>query len=349
MKNKEQLPCMEKYLIPNYYEILKFGGTSVRDEEEEIQRMMEYFPGCFTKEQLRENRKRYNTQTIFRLVKKYFAQEYGYAGSAIELSSGYQNTINSYIYKNEETETFLLHVDELFESTVMTFFLAMLKWSKDMHNPDVYGGCFIYILYLLNDVCIFGEMQGLNANQALMEAVNGDVQILQLAEDCYWTVVAFTLAHEVAHTYLASVGKVYSREHPEKEEFDADAIAYHIVLKIIMEETGEDVVLEDYACMAPIMYMDFFDLYYYTDRVLYGTMIGDTDHPPIQKRKENLFAIINKEEYDFNNIEANHLYSGFLDAYDEYRTQLLLKKHKGKLEKICRTGKREQMKRGDQL
>ena len=34
---------------------------------------------------------------IFRLVKKYFALEYGYAGSSIELSNSYQNTINSYV------------------------------------------------------------------------------------------------------------------------------------------------------------------------------------------------------------------------------------------------------------
>ena len=347
MDNKERLPYIEKYLVPNYYEILKFGGTSVRDEEEEIERMIGYFPGCFTKEQLRENRKRYNTQAIFRLVKKYFALEYGYAGSSIELSNSYQNTINSYVYKDKDTEEFLLHIDELFESTVMTFFLAMLKWSKDIENKDVSGECFLYILYLLNDVCIFGEMQELNANQVLMAAVNGDIQILQLAENCYWTIMAFTLAHEVAHTYLASFGKAYSEEHPEKEEYDADAIAYHIVLKIIMEETGEDVVLEDYTCMAPIMYMDFFDLYYYTDRVLYGTMIKNTRHPLPKKRKESLFAIINKEEYDFNNVEANHLYGGFLDAYDKYRTELLLKKHNGKLEKICRTERRERMREGD--
>ena len=30
-------------------------------------------------------------------------------------------------------------------------------------------------------------------------------------------------------------------------------------------------------------------------------------------------------------------YSGFLDAYDEYRTQLILKKERGKLVKIIRT------------
>ena len=345
MDNKEQLPYIEKYLVRNYYEVLKFGGVSVRDEEEEIRRMMDYFPGCFTKEQLREGNKHYNTQAIFQLVKKYFAKEFGFAGSMIEVSSNYQRTINSRTCKDNDFNARLIHMDELFETTVMMFFLAMLKWSKDMDDQDVYGGCFIYILHLLNDMCIFGEMQGLNANQTLMATVNGDVQILQLAEDCQRTVMAFTLAHEMAHIYLDHIGKVYSKEHPEDEEFDADRIAYHIILKIIMEETGKDILLEDYTCMAPIMLMDFFELYYYTDRVLYGTWIHNVNHPTIKKRKGSLFAVINKGGYVLNNVDANHLYSGFLDVYDAYRDQLLLKKHYGKLETICRTEKREQMKK----
>ena len=42
------------------------------------------------------------------------------------------------------------------------------------------------------------------------------------------------------------------------------------------------------------------------------------------------------------------MYAGFLDAYDEYRTQLLMKKERGKLDKIIRTEKREQRGRKDE-
>ena len=44
-------------------------------------------------------------------------------------------------------------------------------------------------------------------------------KFLQLAEDCYWTIVVFSLAHEVAHAYLAYTGRQYSKQHPEKEEY----------------------------------------------------------------------------------------------------------------------------------
>lgn len=342
---KRDMPFLEKFMVPpDDYEIFKFGGSSLRDDERGLRIMLQYFSDSFTEEQIKENMKRYNLQTMFDLVKKYFNTEYGYSGTEIELNNRYQNTINSYIYNDEKNPVFV-HIDELFESTVMSFLLAMLKWSKDFENLETYGECFKYVLFLMNDVCIFGEMQSESANKALLEVINGDVQILQLAEDCYWTIVVFSLAHEIAHAYLASMGKKYSEKHPEKEEYDADMIAYHIVLKIMIEEQSNDVMLEEYTYLAPMMYMDFFDLYYYTDRVLYKTYLLDPQHPTPIKRKNRMFAIAYKEEYDFATEDGNHLYGGFLDVYDEYRDQLLLKMEKGKLDAILHIKEREQIRR----
>lgn len=340
--NNDNIPLMEKFMVSqDKYAIFKFGGGSTKNIQKEIDTMLQFFPDYYTEEQLRYNMKRYNLQNMFELVKKYFLQEYGYAGADIALSNRYQNTINSYIYNDKMNPAFV-HIDELFESTVMTFLLAMLKWSKEFDNLEVYGACFTYVLFLLNDVCIFGEMQGENANKALLDTVKGDVQILQLAEDCYWTIVVFSLAHEIAHAYLASIGKKYAKKHQKKEEYDADGIAYHIVLKIIIQE---DSVLEKYTYLAPMIYMDFFDLYYYTDRVLYKTFHSKWKHPLPVKRKKRLFAIANKDEYDFDTVDGNHLYSGFLDVYDEYKDQLLMKMERRKLVKILRTEKRIQMRR----
>ena len=344
-KESNDRPFLEKFMLPpDDYEIFKFGGRSLKDEERGIKTMLKYFSSYFSEEQLKENMAKHNLQTMFDIVKRYFAKEYGYAGTEIELSNLYQNTINSYIY-NDRVNPAFVHIDELFESTVMGFLLAMFKWSKDFDDLETYGECFTYVLFLMNDVCIFGEMQGDDANQALLDTVNGYFQILQLAEDCYWTIVAFSLAHEIAHVYLAAIGRKYTERHPEKEEYDADMIAYHIVLKIIMEEKGANTVLEEYTYLAPMIYMDFFDLYYYTDRVLYKTVFHDWQHPTPVKRKNRLFAVVDKDDYDFNTVDGNHLYSGFLDVYDEYKDQLLMKMERGKLDKVLWTEKRELMKR----
>lgn len=92
------MPFLEKFMVsPDNYEIFKFGGTSLRDYEHGFRTMLQYFPNYFTKEQIKENMKRYNLQVMFNLVKKYFKKEYDYSGTEIELSNHYQNTINSYI------------------------------------------------------------------------------------------------------------------------------------------------------------------------------------------------------------------------------------------------------------
>ena len=216
--NEKQMPFVEKFMVPQLYDLFKFGGGTVKDDERGIKRMLQYFPDFFTEEQLRNNMQHYNLSKMFELVKQYFEKEYGYKVDDITLSNRYQHTINSYIYDDKENPAFI-HIDELFESTVISFLLVMFKWSKDFDNLDVYSECFRYTLFLMNEVCIFGNMQGQYANDVLLHLVTGDVQILQLAEDCYWTIVVFSLAHEVAHAYLADIGKHYSEKHPEKEEY----------------------------------------------------------------------------------------------------------------------------------
>lgn len=340
--DEDRIPFIEKFMVPQMYDLFKFGGDMVKDDERGIKRMMQYFSEFFTEEQLRENMERYNLPKMFEVVKGYFKKEYGYAGEDITLSNRYQHTINSYIYNDQDNPAFV-HIDELFESTVIAFLLAMFKWSKDFDDLDIYGDCFRYVLFLMNDVCIFGEMQGQYANDSLLQLISGDVQILPLAEDCYWTIVVFSLAHELAHAYLADIGKRYSEKHPEKEEFDADMIAYHIVLKIIMEQEDDKRILEKYTYLAPMMYMDFFDLYYYTDRVLYKSRFFDPQHPLPIDRKKRLFALVNRDEYDFDTVDGNHLYGGFLDVYDEYRDQILLKMERGKLNRVLHTERRNRM------
>lgn len=341
-KDQNEMPFLEKFMVQQSYDIFRFGGESIKNDEVGIQRMLQNFPEVLEEEQIRKNMKKYNLPKMFELVKKYFKKEYDFEENTIQLSNCYQKTINSYIYNNQKNPTFI-HIDELFESTVLSFFITMFKWSKEIDNLEIRGDCFKYMLFLMNDVCIFGEMQAPDANNALLHLLGGDIQIMKLAEDCYWTIVVFSLAHEMAHSYLLSIGKKYSEKHPEKEEYDADAIAYDLVLKIIMKESNEESILEKYTYLAPAMYMDFFDLYYYTDRVLYKTVILNPKHPKPIDRKGHLFAIVCKDEYDFDTVNGNYLYNGFLDVYDEYKEQILLKREKGKLDKIIHTERRNRM------
>ena len=115
------------FLPPDDYEILRFGGESVKDEEKGIKRIMKYYHDSgLTEEQLRENNKKYNLEQMLQIVKEYFGMEYGYRGEGIVLSNRYQRSVNSYIFLEDEREQFV-HIDELFESSIMAFFLIIFK------------------------------------------------------------------------------------------------------------------------------------------------------------------------------------------------------------------------------
>lgn len=330
------------FVRPDDYETLRFGGESVQNKEHGRKMMMKYYQHLgLTEDNLKEINQKYNLDTIFQMVKLYFKEEYGYQCEEIELSNRYQHSINSYVRLDEKRTNFI-HIDELLESSIMSFFMIILKWSKEMDDLETYRNCFNYLLFIINDISILGDIPNENSKEMLLRIIKEDIQITNLASDCYWTTVVFSLAHEVAHAYFQSIGKIYIKT--AEEEFAADAIAYDIVLKIIIDQsclTERDKILEEYTYLAPIMYMKFFDLFYYTDNVLYNKQIIDITHPFPEDRIRHLFEIVNDDKYDFDTIKGNDLYNGFLDAYDEYKMQLKWKKEHGKLDRIIQKKERE--------
>lgn len=136
-----------KYAVPTFYELFKTSGSTLKDEKRGLGLMLQYFSGHFIGEQLIENMQRYNVENMLALVKDFFGKEFGYAAENVELNNLYQRTVNSYIY-NDGKKPAVVHIDELFESTMMAFFLAMFKWSKDFADLGVYGNCYRYVLYL---------------------------------------------------------------------------------------------------------------------------------------------------------------------------------------------------------
>lgn len=77
--------------------------------------------------------------------------------------------------------------------------------------------------------------------------------------------------------------------------------------------------------------------------MLYKSRFFDPQHPLPIDRKKRLFALVNRDEYDFDTVDGNHLYGGFLDVYDEYRDQILLKMERGKLNRVLHTERRNRM------
>ena len=331
----------ERFFVhPDSYLDLRYGGESVSDEKKGIERTLKFYESFgMTETQLQEDVQKCNLNQMLQLVQDYFKREYEYNDPNIVLSNRYQHSVNSYVKgdENRPDRNLFIHIDELFESALLSFFMVMFKWAKEFDDIQVYRKSFLYLLFIMNDVSILGDIPNENSSESLFEILNGDWQIMNLASSCYWVTVIFSLAHEVAHTYFKNKGQVF--ESDKEEEFAADAMAYDIVLKIIMDQVQleeTERILEAYAYLAPVMYMQFFDVLYYTDNVLYNGVVIDDTHPPVQERVDQLLAIADEDRYDFDTEEGNSLYNSFLDVYEEYCKQLYVKKEEGKLNKIIR-------------
>jgi len=269
------------------------------------------------------------------LVRESFQKWYNFDCTNIFVNNNYRNSFSSYEYSDRINQPFV-HIDQLLESIALGFMLNTLKWAKEFENDKNEYKYFIYLIFLLNECCIFGQLPGEDAKSVLMEKVYKDQQIMNLAADCYWSIMLFNTAHEFAHIYQAYTNPNYweKKENCKESESNADAIAYDILLRLIMDKQEKNLVVEKYTYLAPMMYMDLFNLYYYTDYILYGIKHEDNTHPTPDKRKEALFNIANREIYQFDTEEGNIVYQNFCWIYDIFVERLPKYKESGKLNEI---------------
>ena len=59
-EDQNEIPFLEKFMVSQTYDIFRFGGEEIKNDEVGIQRMLQNFSGLLTEEQIRENMKKYN-------------------------------------------------------------------------------------------------------------------------------------------------------------------------------------------------------------------------------------------------------------------------------------------------
>lgn len=328
------IPFIEYYMLPpDPYMMTRHAGADQGSHDLLVANMKRFFPEISKGEY--ENY--VNNNQIFNemldVVRSAFQRWYDYDCRDIYLNNNYQKSFNSYAYVDGINPIFI-HVDQLLETIILNFMIVILKWAKELENNVEGKSYFIYLIYLMNELCIFGELPSEDAKAVLMEKAADDSQIINLASDCHWGIMVFTVAHEIAHAYQMHTNPEYWEKNPKESEFDADAIAYDILLRLIMDGQGKNLIMQEYAYLAPMMYMDFFNLYYYTDYILYGTRYNSQTHPVPNERKAALFAIVEREIYQLNTEEGNVVYQWFCWVYDMFMEKLPEYKRKGKLDGI---------------
>lgn len=327
-------PFIEYYMLPpDPYMMTRHAGTDQGNYDLLAANMNRFFPEISKEEYENYAGNNQIFNEMLDMVRSAFQRWYDYDCRDIYLNNNYQKSFNSYAYVDRINPIFI-HVDQLLETIILNFMIVILKWAKELENNVDGNSYFIYLIYLMNELCIFGELPSEDAKAVLMEKTADDSQIINLASDCHWGIMVFTVAHEIAHAYQMHINPEYWEKNPKESEFDADAIAYDILLRLIMDGQGKNLIMQEYVYLAPMMYMDFFNLYYYTDYTLYGTRYSSQTHPSPDERKAALFAIVEREIYQLNTEEGNVVYQWFCWVYDMFMEKLPEYKGKGKLDGI---------------
>lgn len=334
---------IEYYMLsPDRYIMDRNAGTDQTCPDLADANMAHFFPKI-TKEEYKNyvgDNQVFNE--MLHIVQEAFQRWYNFDCTDLFLNSNYQKDFNSYVYVDGCNPVFI-HVDQLLETVIFSFMLTILKWAKESENEANENSYFKYLVFLMNELCIFGQLPSEDAKAAILRKVADDQQIMNLASDCHWAIMIFTVAHEIAHAYQMNMYPDYWRKHLKEAEFDADAIAYDILLRLIMDKQERDLIVEEYTYLAPMMYMDFFSLYYYTDYILYGTVYNSQTHPGPQERKDALFSIVARDIYQLDTDEGNVVYQWFCFVYDLFVERLPQYKGSGKLDGVIHKELRERV------
>lgn len=313
----------------------RYAGENRRSIEIAIANMDKYFSHVSKEEIERHIYDNPIFNEMMNSIKKGFKEWYDFECEEILLNHNFQKSLNSYVY-NDTVNPVFIHIDQLLESIILCFMLSILKWGKNLQAGRHEDDFFTYILFVINELCILGELPSEEAKEQLMKKVEDDKQVHDVASDFHWAIMFFNAAHEIAHIYQMHADYEYWKKHPKEAEFNADEIAYDILLKTIICKEGEELIIPEYAYLSPIIYMDLFNLYYYTDFVLYDEKYYSETHPVPNERKERLFSIVERDIYQFDTEQGNAVYDCFLDVCDLYEEKLDKYHKDGRLEQIIK-------------
>ncbi len=272
--------------------------------------------------------KKYDPEDIIRIVRKYFLKEYDFAADSMKWNEIYPGEIGRDICDETESSA-LMDMDKLLNPAMMAFCLAAFQWSKECSDKKRRKKGYYNIFYMMNGSSEPERSRGKRVVHMVLPTQAEEKQNFDMVKEFYRAVVAFYVGCRIARAYLKAVGRNFSEE---QETMEAYEIAYDVLLKIIADSKGDRTALKGYTYLAPIMYLDFLDLIFYTERVMDKSNVYNRTHPIAKLQKEQLIGMCDLSKYDFDKTEGSRLYCGFVDVYDEYKVRLLFSKEDGKMQ-----------------
>ncbi len=294
----------------------RLAGVPPEHREYEEVRYERWFPGV-----TREEHERYgvNQEVFLEMIdvtKGAFRRLTGYDARGVDVIYRYERGANGYAVV-DASEPFFIHIDESLDLELFGLTLLFMLWMRDYDQAPGDTFYFKQALFAMNELFVLGGLPDDAHRQRLLSRAVGDTPILEWAADLYWSMMVFTVAHELAHTYQMTADPLYWGARWRGAEYHADALGYRTLLSLIGEGRVGGFEFGARTCLAPFMYLDYFHLAHETDRVLYGVRHGPTPtHPSLRRRGNALFRIYARS--DIASEEADAAHQWFLFLSDEY-------------------------------
>ena len=213
------------------YHHLKDDGESVNNIDKGIKRYLDLLGNDMNYNEILRCYHQQNVSIWLPKICKKFEELHGLPMNTVELVNRYQNGICINACTNPSH--LAIYVDELFESTIISFFLNSFLWSEFWDEIEIWKMCFGITLDCFHEQCIWGEWSSDNEVDNLMKTIiNKDIHLLDLSADCYWTIMTFVLAHELSHIYFKKLRIIKGTEKKERsiknyrqEEYNSDRFA----------------------------------------------------------------------------------------------------------------------------
>ena len=94
---------MLRFLIPNEYELLKYGGIQAKDLRYGMKKILEYLPkDQFSEELIKENLEKYSLEKMLEQIQYFFRKEYEFSDSKVELNNRYQEIFPAMFVKGKK-------------------------------------------------------------------------------------------------------------------------------------------------------------------------------------------------------------------------------------------------------
>lgn len=237
---------------------------------------------------------------------------------------------------NKNHLEFRQHENQIFMSSssyisMLCYYAFILYQSDHLNDEKIKRMCFQNILGVIKDSCLWNcEPVALDVFDIVLNMIGTKGTYLSTACVLVNTSICFALLHEMSHYYLKHEITAPNESKSLQMELDADKLAYNIFLSIIEKQRkgqfdgGEFTQsFQEYAYLAPAMFIGFLHIVRLVDKILYNWEIESSDFENFIQRKEAIIDHIEDCDVDIDTEIGNQLYGGYEESLDSFARALV--------------------------